>query len=111
MNQKPSSRRSLAALLLFGVLFANTPLLQSEWLYAAPKSEVQVEAKKGTAVVNINKAGLEELQTVRGIGPSLAERVIQYREEHGRFERPEDLVNVRGIGEAKFQKIKSQISI
>ena len=110
MNQQKSSRRVVGAILMCGMLLANTPLFQSGWLYAAPKSEVQVEAK-GTAVVNINKAGLEELQNVRGIGPALAERVIQYRDEHGRFERPEDLVNVRGIGEAKFQKIKSQISI
>lgn len=110
MDQKPTSRRVLGALLVFGVLLANSPLFQSEWVYAAPKSEVRVEAQ-GTAVVNINKASLEELQTVRGIGPSLAERIIQYRDEHGRFERPEDLVNIRGIGEAKFEKIKSQISI
>lgn len=84
--------------------------MSNQWLYAAPKTETKVEAAV-SKMVNINKATLEELQTVRGIGPALAERVILYRDEHGHFERPEDLVNVRGIGEAKFQKIRSQISI
>lgn len=79
-------------------------------LDAAPKSEVQVQAQ-ALKMVSINKAGNEELQLVRGIGPALAERIIQYREEHGPFRKVEDLANVRGIGEAKFQKIKDQISI
>ncbi len=103
-------RKSLQWLLLTSVLFGGFSILQLDLLHAAPKSDVQVEAQ-ALKVININKAGSEELQSVRGIGPALAERVIKYRDEHGPFKRLEDIVNVRGIGEAKFQKIKTQLSI
>ena len=75
-------------------------------------TKVEVKANlAAAALVNVNKASAEELQVIRGIGPSLAERIIQYRDEHGRFEKVEDLVKVRGIGEAKFEKIKEQVSL
>ena len=61
--------------------------------------------------VNINRASAIELEAVRGIGPKLAERIINYREEYGQFESFDDLVGVRGIGQAKLQKIKAQISM
>lgn len=78
--------------------------------YAAPKAQIDSTVQVQNAV-NLNKASLEDLQSIRGVGPALADRILQYRQEHGRFEKVEDLVNVRGIGQAKFEKMKSQISI
>lgn len=78
-------------------------------LYAAPAPEVKVEAR--TPLISINKAGSEELQNLRGIGPSLAARIVKYREEHGPFQKVEDLTNVGGIGEGKFQKMKDQVTL
>ena len=106
MTQTLKLSKIFGAWLLLTLLFGNGPFMSLERLHAAP----QVQA--GSArLVDINKAGFEELQAVRGIGPALAERIVQYRDEHGRFEKPDDIANVRGIGGAKLQKIKKQISL
>ena len=70
-----------------------------------------VAAQGGMSKININQADLEELQSLRGIGPSLATRIIEYREKHGPFRRIEDLMNVRGIGETSFLKLREQITV
>lgn len=86
--------------------------MTSSRVFAAPKAKVKIEkAAQAPAVVNVNTAGLEELQGIRGLGPVLAQRVIDYRSAHGTFARLEDLNQVPGIGMSKLQKIKDQISI
>ena len=77
--------------------------------YAAPKAEKQAESQ--ARLVNLNQASAQDLVGIQGIGPAIAERILQYRQEHGRFEKVEDLGKIHGIGEAKFQKIKSQVTI
>lgn len=66
---------------------------------------------KGSTIININKATKEELQTLNGIGESMANKIIKYREENGKFENIEDIKNVPGIGDAKFNNIKDYISV
>lgn len=61
--------------------------------------------------ININSATLEELLTLSGIGESKAQAIIQYRKENGSFEKIEDIMNVTGIGEALYEKIKNNITI
>ncbi len=61
--------------------------------------------------VNINTASKEELKTLDGIGDAIAERIIKYREESRRFETPEDLMNIRGIGEKVLEKNKGRIVV
>lgn len=61
--------------------------------------------------VNINKATLEELQTLSGIGPSKATAILSYRDESGPFKKEEDLLNVSGIGEKTFEKLKEHITV
>lgn len=61
--------------------------------------------------VNINSANQEELETLPGIGPALALRILEYRNENGKFDKIEDLQNVKGIGDAKFSNIKEYICI
>lgn len=104
------SFRALETFLAASMIFGGLSLMNLERLDAAPKSEVLVESQ-AVRPVDVNKAGVEDLQTVRGIGPALAERIIEYREEHGPFKRVEDLTEIRGIGEAKLEKIKSQVTI
>lgn len=62
-------------------------------------------------MININKATQTELETLQGIGPSLATRIIEYREENGKFNSIEDIKNVSGIGENKYEAIKDSISV
>jgi len=61
--------------------------------------------------ININTAGAAELDKLSGIGPALAERIIQYRAEHGLFAKAEDLQNVSGIGPKTFEKMASQVTV
>lgn len=62
-------------------------------------------------LININEASLEELQILDGIGPSMAEKIISYREEFGYFTSVEEIQQVSGIGDAKYEKIKNFITI
>ncbi len=61
--------------------------------------------------VNINQASEEELMTLPGIGASKAADIVRYREEQGRFEQIEDIMNISGIKEAVFGKIKDKITV
>ncbi len=61
--------------------------------------------------ININKATKEELQILSGIGEATAQKIIDYRKANGEFKQIEDLKNVSGIGEAKFNAIKDNIKI
>ena len=61
--------------------------------------------------ININTASAEELTTLPGIGPSYAQRIIEHREKNGPFKKVEDLLNVRGIGEKTFEKIRDRLPV
>mgnify|MGYP004658641171 CR=1 FL=1 len=62
-------------------------------------------------MVNINTADADGLRKLKGIGPAMAQRIIDYREANGAFQSPEDLQQVKGIGKAKFAKLREQIAI
>ena len=62
-------------------------------------------------LVDINYASQSELEKLTGIGPSMAQKIIKYREENGCFNSIEDIKNVSGIGEAKYEKIKDEITV
>lgn len=70
-----------------------------------------VDVSFGTAKVNINTANLVELQTLSGIGPSLAQRIIDFRAQNGPFKQIEDIMNVSGIGEKRFEQLKNHITV
>ena len=61
--------------------------------------------------LNINTANSEQLQQLEGIGESIANSIIEYRETNGKFKELEDLKNVSGIGESKYNKIKDKICL
>lgn len=78
-------------------------------------TETQSVGKKagsGDAVqVNINQGDVAELTRLKGIGPAMAQRIIDYRNANGAFQVPEDLQKVKGIGPAKFAKLKAQVAL
>jgi competence ComEA-like helix-hairpin-helix protein len=69
----------------------------------------QVTKLKPSEKININKAGVEDIQRLPGIGPVLAERIIAYRDSAGFFAESEDLLNVKGIGEKKLTKMEPHL--
>lgn len=72
--------------------------------------KTNLESNENT-IVNINKASKEELQTLQGIGESTAQKIIDYREQNGNFKQIEDIKNVPGIGDSKFEAIKESIKV
>lgn len=69
------------------------------------------KSEKITTKININTASVEELQTLKGIGPATAKSIILYREEYGAFSAIEEIMNVKRIGEKTFAKIKDRITV
>ena len=63
------------------------------------------------APVNINTATLDDLDKLPGVGPTTAQRIIEYRQANGPFQKPEDLLKVRGIGPAQFDALKHLIVV
>ena len=73
--------------------------------------EKAVPTNNSTQTININKATEKEFETLPGIGPSLASKIIEYRNQNGKFESIEDIKNVNGIGDNKYEKIKDLITV
>lgn len=61
--------------------------------------------------VNLNKASQEDLLTLTGIGPSKAEAIIEYRDQNGPFKEVEELMEISGIGEKTFEKLKGEVTV
>jgi competence protein ComEA len=69
------------------------------------------QSSGGGGKVNINQADASTLDSLPGIGPSKAAAIIEYRETNGPFQKVEDLMNISGIGEKTFEKLKDQITV
>ena len=80
---------------------------------AAPAEQRRQEAPAAAEAskVDLNRANSQQLQELPGIGTRTAELIIAYREEHGRFEKVEDLMNVRGIGERTFLRLRELVEV
>lgn len=72
---------------------------------------VSASDSPAVGLININTATIEELDALPGIGPSTAQKIIEHRESAGPFAAIENIMDVAGIGEAKFAKIKDQITV
>ena len=82
---------------------------------AVAGAQGRASAPKATATaaapVNLNTATMDQLATIPGIGVKTAERIIAYREKNGGFKKIEDLMNVQGVGEKSFLKMKPLITV
>lgn len=84
-----------------------TELIQNQ---AISDTQAENEQNQLLKIVNINNSKKAELMTVPGIGPVMAERIIQFRKDFGSFSSIEDLKQVKGIGEKTFEKIKNYLT-
>lgn len=96
------------------LLFALVLLNQLSLFPILSTGVICAEEQMGAAVaekININTASAEELGSLKGIGDKTAQAIIEYRTQNGPFKQVEDIKNVKGIGDAKFEAIKNLISI
>lgn len=89
----------------------NIPEKDETEKYATKDSGVVSNSNSNTSKVNINSATQTELETLPGIGPSTAVKIINYRNENGKFNNIDDIKNVNGIGDNKFNNIKDLICV
>lgn len=68
-------------------------------------------SSKSNSLININTANETEFEELPGIGPSIANRIVEYRNNNGKFKKIEDIKNVTGIGNSKYEKIKDFIKV
>ena len=85
---------------------------------AAPQASIaqtphggSAKAAATTGIVNINTASAAELEALPGVGAKTAARIVEYRQKNGPFKKIEELMNVRGVGEKNFLKLKPQITV
>jgi competence protein ComEA len=96
----------LAALALCGSspLLAQTAVKQGK----APK---QVVSAASTEIINLNTATAAQIATLPGVGPKTADLIVQYRQKNGPYKKVEEIMNVRGVGEKSFLKLKSRLTV
>lgn len=89
---------------------ADRGITMSSATKAAQESEKQSE-RPSVGLINLNTATVQELDGLPGIGPAIAQRIIDWRDENGGFEVVDDLKKVKGIGDALFTGVKDQVSV
>ncbi len=97
-----SDRHMLFVLLALALLAVGMQIIPSK----APQA-ISFEAER----ININTASKRELMRLPGIGPVLAQRILEHREAHGPFKAIEEIMDVKGIGPKLFEKIKNKITV
>jgi competence protein ComEA len=104
--QEDTMRTGLAIVLaICGTFLITIPTV------SAQQSPAPAQALAATPAINLNTATVDQLETLPGIGRKTAERIIEYRTKSGGFKRIEDLMNVKGIGEKSFLKLKPLVVV
>lgn len=91
---------------LFAALFVSAPVAHAQEKSAKPKSSASV-----TTPVNLNTATAAQLEKLPGIGARTAQLIVEHRQKNGNFKKVEELMNIKGIGEKSFLKIKPMVTV
>jgi competence protein ComEA len=102
-------RQSLFAFVIVSLLAAAPHRAAAQTVSRASAKASSTAVAAG--VVNLNTASASDLEALPGIGAKTAARIIEYRQKNGPFKKIEELMNVRGVGEKNFLKLKPQISV
>ena len=111
--------RSAMAFITVLALTGSLPLMAQRGERTKPAQGAEGDTKPAAAtptvpapdVINLNTATAVQLATLPGIGPKAADLIVQYRQKNGSFKKVEEIMNVRGIGEKTFLKLKSRITV
>lgn len=99
------------AMKLADELLIYVPLVGEEPIEGDASLIMSGDLQVDDGAININTASESELMTISGIGPAKAAAIIQYRDEHGSFSAPESLMEISGIGQKTYDKLKDQIKV
>lgn len=102
-------RRILLAIVILLATVVAGP--STAWAQAANGSSTAKARATAANPVNLNSASATQLQTLPGVGASTAQRIVEYRQKNGSFKKIEELMNVKGIGEKSFLKLKPLITV
>ena len=104
--------RTLFVVLSLAFIFWLTACSRLPRTYSSDNTRVETATSTTKpAPINLNTASAAELERLPGVGPMLAERIITYREDNGRFRRAEHLMMVRGISDRKFRELRSLVRV
>ena len=78
---------------------------------AKPAAANPAKPAAAAALINLNTATQAQLESLPGLGAKVAERILEYRQKNGAFKKVEDLMNVKGIGEKSFLKLKPLLTV
>ena len=102
--------RTVLTLALMAIAIAAVPAGASA--QEKPAAASKAVAKPAVAgPINVNTASASDFEALPGIGPAMAARIVEYRQKNGPFKKLEDLMNVRGLGEKNFLKLKPQLTL
>ena len=96
---------------LTAAVLASLCVVAAQPTLAQTPPSAHAAAKPAAGIVNLNTASAADLEALPGIGAKTAARIIEYRQKNGSFKKVEELMNVRGVGEKNFLKLKSQITV
>ena len=107
--------RRITCALAIVCLTAGAPLVAhdaaQEKTPSGRRTSASSKAPAAAAPVNLNTASAAQIASLPGVGPKAAERIIEYRQKNGGFKKIEELMNVKGIGEKSFLKLKPLITV
>ncbi len=103
--------RTLLMLLAVAAMAVVPAAAQNKASGSKPPAQAKAKANAPSGPVNINTATQAQLESLPGLGAKVAERIIEYRQKNGNFKKVEDLMNVKGIGEKSFLKLKPLLTV
>jgi len=108
---KFTKEEKIALIFIIASLFLGMAIIAFKNIHPQAGDVINFDWKEVVASkkININEASLKELIKLNRVGPALAGRIISYRKKYGPFKEPEEIKNVKGIGEKTYEKMKEQI--
>jgi competence protein ComEA len=99
------------ACVLFTIVLAGAPATALQEKAGGRPAPVAAAAALPKSALNINTATVADFETLPGIGARTAARIVEYRQKNGPFKKVEELMNVRGMGEKSFLRLKAQLTV